>query len=109
MTSQREDSQAGMFDHVVFDEELEAACRLIADEETRKVVGEYEAAVTLRREKVRAMEATLRDKFGEGAFEQGGARVRCGDFVLTVKRRTGGGFEMPEWESVGVASQEAAR
>lgn len=107
MTNQREDGQTGFFEHIVTDDELEKACALIADEETRKTVKDYEAAVSLRREKVRAMQPVLVDKFGEGVFDAG-ARIRVGGFVLTVKSRTGGGFEMPTWESVGVSSQVAA-
>lgn len=107
MTNQREDGQSGFFEHVVTDDELEAACAKIADDDLRETVKGYEAAVTLRREKVRAMKDILIDKFGEGVFETG-ARIRVGRYVLTVKNRTGGGFEMPEWESVGVSSQVSA-
>lgn len=108
MTTQREDGQTGFFEHIVTDDELEDACDAIANEELRALVKRYEAAVTLRREKIRAMQPTLVDKFGEGAFDAG-VRVRVGPYALTVKSRTGGGFEMPQWESVGVASQEAIR
>lgn len=108
MTNQREDAQSGLWDLEVEDPELEAACAFLNRSDVKETLRKANEASTLRREKVKALEARLIEKVTEPIFEASGARVRAGEYVLTVKRRSGGGFEVPQWDSVGVTSVTGA-
>lgn len=94
-TSAVPDDQAGMFDREVTDLQLFKA---IAEwHEQRDAHKAFLAANKTIREAVKLVE--LKD----------GDRVRVSDgdgqnAVLVGKHRAGGGFEIPEWESVGVGS-----
>lgn len=108
MAGPKDDEQAGLWDLELDDKELEAACATLLDDKNREVMKKMTAAGNLRREKIRALEAQIRDTVGEDAFEANGARVRVGKYVIAVTTRTGGGFEIPEWSSIGVSSVNGA-
>jgi hypothetical protein len=103
VTTQSENAQAGMFDiDLTGDTELLEACKVI--EESRAVVKRLRKAIAIRKERIKAIEHTLDDN--PNFHEERGARIRVGEFVLTAKPRSGGGFEVPEWTSAVVAKQE---
>lgn len=112
MTSsrQKEDAQSGLFDISVTDTELRDALeRIDIDSVAHK---RYVQSANLRRAKIKAMEKQIRDSIPD--FENGGARVRVRSdendpgYLLTVKPRSGGGFEVSAWESIGVTGQGRA-
>jgi hypothetical protein len=85
----KEDSQSGMFDRTIENPELEDLIeKRIENHESAK-------AFTAAQRGIKKIIDTLELKDGE--------RVRCGAYVWTSKARQGGGFEMPEWESVGIS------
>lgn len=106
MTTQREDPQEGMFDVTIVDKELFDACRGIDND--KLAAKRYAQNATLRRTKIKAMSEQMQAVEG---FEESGARIRVQQneedpgYVLVVKPRSGGGFEVGEWHSVGVSSQ----
>lgn len=89
----KEDPQAGMFDHVIEDEDFEAAVR------------EWHSL-----EKQRERLSALRRRMREGAERNDvkslddGARVRLGAYTFDVKARSGGGFEIPSWDTKTAAN-----
>lgn len=95
-SSPREDPQSGMFDHVIEDADLEGA------------IGEW-LAYSKARTEINAIAKRIRDakeRIGIGGMKDGD-RVRCGKYTFEVKARSGGGFEMPEWSTVGYANMRS--
>lgn len=85
-----ETQQLGLFDRTVEDPQLELLLEKYLD--AKDAVALH---ARVRRDiKKRVDEMTL------GA----GERVRCGSYVFTGAAHKGGGFEMPEWETVGIGS-----
>lgn len=101
------DEQRGLWEIEIDDQELEQACAVL--EQTRGVIKNYRNAIALRRDKSRALEARIRDTIGDEQFEAQGCRVRVGPYVVTIGQRSGGGFEVKPWTSVGVRSQNRAK
>lgn len=88
MADVKADPQGNMFDREVFDAELEAVCRILEDEANKKSQKALNLARKSFKEKVKALEMNP------------GERVRCGDFVLTGRGMSGGGFTTEKWETV---------
>lgn len=88
-----ENGQAGMFDKTVEDPELAVACRQLLDNEA-----EHRAWLAAKK--------TIKSKIAEYGLPEAG-RLRCDGFVLYGQGHSGGGFEVPEWESVGAKVVEA--
>lgn len=89
----REDPQSGMFDVEIDDPDFEAAiAEHIGFKETRAAMAKVKRAMVEGAEKhdIKALED--------------GTRVRVGAYTFEVKARAGGGFEMPEWETRGMAN-----
>ncbi len=85
-------NQGDLWQREIKSEDLEEALDTI--EETR------EAAID--NAKAKKTRATLLKEHNA----EDGERIKIGNRVLTMKAKSGGGFEMGEWESVGVASVE---
>lgn len=96
MAVAKQDQQAGMFDHEWDDEELEGA------------ISEWIALGEMR-----SQLAKIKRRIDEGKERNGikdlaeGDRVRVGEFTFEARNRSGGGFEIPEWQTVGMAGLRA--
>jgi hypothetical protein len=90
MAKATDDPQTNLFDRVLDDEALEAACaRFVFTKQGAKDHGKAK----------RKLYETL-NALAIGPTE----RVRIGRFVVTGKARKGGGFEVPPWEKIGIGS-----
>lgn len=108
MTSTRQgDDPQTTFDEIsVVNQDLARACaNLDMDAAAHK---RYVKNARYRADAVKAMEGQIREVEG---FEESGARIRVRlneedpGYVLVIGGRNGGGFDVPEWTSVGVRSQ----
>lgn len=87
-----QEAQVGLWDREIEDQDLEYALSVIRDHDNRAIVREVNGA----RKAIKAALARVELREGE--------RLRCGRFVLVGTLRTGGGIEIPAWESVGVSA-----
>jgi hypothetical protein len=86
------DPQAGMFDVELDDPDFEGAIReWIAFKPQRTELAKIERRIAEGKERNNIK--SLED----------GTRVRLGEYTFEAKARSGGGFPMPQWETVGIA------
>lgn len=89
----QEEPQKSMFDRVIDDENLEAACDNYMQMKAKaKAFGKSKKKLY---ELVNGLE--LKD----------GERVRIGRFVVTGRARSGGGITVPIWSKTGIGSVSA--
>lgn len=84
--------QSGLFDREIESPELEGAL------ETLERLADAAAEIRAAQKVLGGIKASLEIKDGE--------RIRCGAFILTGAARNGGGFEVPAWSGVTIASYE---
>ena len=86
-----EDPQAALWDRVVDDPTLEQIIDdvLVLKEQAKAYADARKALTTYIR--------------GLDDLEHA-VRIRCGRHVVTITKRAGGGFQVPQWESLGIGS-----
>jgi len=85
-----EDPQGGLFDRVIDDEALEAAC-------ARYIFTKAGAKDHAKAKK------SLYDRLNDLNVEDG-ETVRIGRFKVVGRARKGGGFDVPPWEKTGIGA-----
>lgn len=92
----KRDLQMGLSDRSIEAPEVEEALERLM---TAKENGTLKA-LTKARKTIKAVAETYKLEDGE--------RVRCGEFVIIGRSRSGGGIEVPTWEKVVVGGMERA-
>lgn len=85
-----EQAQTTIFDKTIESPEVEEAIETLMA--AKAYAKEHEVGKAQKLVKALAEQYDLQD----------GERLRCGAYVITGKRRGGGGFEVPVWEKTGV-------
>lgn len=80
------------FDRTIEDPELEMFLEDLHSEEVQDAAKRFKKA-----------HKAVYDKLNQMTLEDG-EKVRIGEFLVTGKRRAGGGFEVPTWEKTGIGS-----
>ena len=93
MARPKVDPQSGLFDHEIEDPEFEdALLNHIKETETRARLASIARRIEEGKERhdIKSMED--------------GARVRVGSVTFVTKARSGGGFPMPKWDTIGIGN-----
>lgn len=97
-TRAKKDPQGGFQDRDVEDSEFEQLL-----EEALEHDEEYDQ----KRKRIFKLRKQIADKAEHYQLAEG-QRLRVGEFIVTGKKRAGGGFEIPAWEKVTVGSIKRA-
>ena len=82
--------QTGLFDRTIEDPELESFLEDLYSEEVQAAHETFKKA-----------HKAVYDKLNQMTLEDG-EKVRCGQFLVVGKQRSGGGFEVPQWTKTGI-------
>lgn len=97
-----EDPQAGFFDVEWEDSVLETAYReqLMFDVAYEQFLDGWRGESGRKPSQIKKAITEGEERNGLAALEDG-VRVRCGEFVFRTQARSGGGFDIPDWEKTG--------
>lgn len=95
MTQMGADPQVGMWEREIENADLEHACKVLWD-------AQNDSDLQAELKRINQAKQTRKDRLREVGLGAG-ERLRVGPFVITGVKREGGGFEIPEWESVTVS------